>query len=100
VDYYSDAVGGFQDMEDYPYGDASVPARLYMPQFNFVKKETWDTAQTGSSSPLRKAVRTRRLKTASAAAAPEFWLEPTTAQPKIRPRSSSMTKILKTPLTM
>ncbi len=47
VDYYSDATGGFMDDADYPYGDASVPARLYMPQFHFVKKETWGYSNNG-----------------------------------------------------
>jgi hypothetical protein len=41
VDYYSDAKGNFMDDADYPYGAASVPARLYMPKFKFVKKQTF-----------------------------------------------------------
>lgn len=47
VDYYSDAVGNFQSDGDFPYGDASVPGRLYTPQFNFVKKETWGYSLNG-----------------------------------------------------
>jgi hypothetical protein len=47
VDYYSDIKGHFMDDADYPYGDASVPARLYTPQFHFVKKETFGYGLNG-----------------------------------------------------
>ncbi|MDM7995568.1 MAG: metallophosphoesterase [Acidobacteriota bacterium] len=47
VDYYSDANGNFMDDADYPYGDASIPARLYMPQFSFIKKETFGYSTNG-----------------------------------------------------
>jgi hypothetical protein len=47
VDYYSDATGNFMDDADYPYGDASIPARLYMPQFSFIKKETFGYSTNG-----------------------------------------------------
>lgn len=47
VDYYSDSVGDFQDNEDYPHGDASTPARLFLPQFDFVKKESWGYGLNG-----------------------------------------------------
>jgi hypothetical protein len=47
VDYYSDAVGSFMDGADYPYGDFSDPARLYLPPLNFVKKETWGYSTNG-----------------------------------------------------
>lgn len=47
VDYYSDATGNFMDDANYPYGDASIPARLYMPKFNFVKKETYGYSTNG-----------------------------------------------------
>lgn len=47
VDYYSDSMGNFLDDADFPYGDASVPERLYTPNFNFVKKESWGYSLNG-----------------------------------------------------
>jgi hypothetical protein len=54
VDYYSDATGNFLDDANYPYGDFSVPARLYMPQFNFVKKDTWGYSQNGKQFQVKQ----------------------------------------------
>ncbi len=48
VDYYSDSVGYFMDNENYPRGDDSVPGRLYLPEFDFVKKESWGYSTNGS----------------------------------------------------
>ncbi|MBN1568638.1 MAG: metallophosphoesterase [Acidobacteria bacterium] len=47
VDYYSDTGPGFQDMEDYPYGDDSVPERLYLPEITFAKKESYGYSTNG-----------------------------------------------------
>ena len=47
VDYFSDSTGDFQDGADFPYGAESIPAPLYTPQFNFVKKETWGYSTNG-----------------------------------------------------
>jgi len=47
VDYYSDAMGEFQDDEDFPRGEASIPAPLYTPEFHFVKKESWGYSLNG-----------------------------------------------------
>jgi hypothetical protein len=47
VDYYSDSEDGFLDNEEYPYGDASVPARLYLPELNFIKKESYGYSTNG-----------------------------------------------------
>lgn len=47
VDYYAEAKGNFLDNEDYPYGDDSVPARLYLPDLNFVKQESFGYSING-----------------------------------------------------
>jgi hypothetical protein len=51
VDYYSDAVGNFKDGDYYPNGnpDATppVPGTLKVPNFNFVKKDTWGYSFNG-----------------------------------------------------
>lgn len=47
VDYYSDSVGNFLNDNDYPRGDASSPARLFLPAFDFVKKESWGYSLNG-----------------------------------------------------
>ncbi len=47
VDYYSDATGEFQDDDNFPYGEASIPAPLYTPNFYFVKKESWGYSLNG-----------------------------------------------------
>jgi hypothetical protein len=54
VDYYSDATGNFMDDADYPYGDASVPARLYMPPFNFVKKDSFGYSTNGQQFVIKQ----------------------------------------------
>jgi hypothetical protein len=41
VDYYADATGNFQDGADYPHGNASVRGRLFLPDLNFIKKESY-----------------------------------------------------------
>jgi hypothetical protein len=43
ADYYSDAVGGFQDGLNYPDGTGS----LKRPDYHFVKKETWGYSLNG-----------------------------------------------------
>lgn len=43
VEYYSDAVGGFQDGLNYPDGTGS----LKRPDYDFVKKETWGYSLNG-----------------------------------------------------
>jgi len=43
VDYYSDSVGNFADADAYPDGTGS----LQLPDFDFVKKETWGYSQNG-----------------------------------------------------
>jgi hypothetical protein len=52
VDYYSDAYDNFQDNEDYPHGDDSVPDRLYMPELNFVKQESYGYSTNGQQFPV------------------------------------------------
>lgn len=47
VDYFSDSTGDFQDGANFPYGAESIPAPLYTPQFDFVKKETWGYSTNG-----------------------------------------------------
>ena len=47
VDYYADSTGNFLDNEDYPYGDDSVPERLYLPALDFVKKESFGYSTNG-----------------------------------------------------
>ncbi len=48
VTYYSDATGNFMSTPDYPYGDNSIPERLYLPEFNFIEKETWGYGNNGT----------------------------------------------------
>ena len=47
VDYYADSTGNFLDAPDYPHGDESVPARLYLPELDFIKKETFGYSTNG-----------------------------------------------------
>jgi len=47
VDYYADSEGNFLDGEDYPHGDDSVNGRLYLPNLDFVKKETFGYSTNG-----------------------------------------------------
>jgi len=47
VDYYSDATGNFMSDADFPYGDASVPERLYTPVLSFVKKDNFGYSLNG-----------------------------------------------------
>ena len=47
VDYYSDSVGNFADGNDYPDGDGSGNGSLDLPDFDFVKKETWGYSHNG-----------------------------------------------------
>ncbi len=51
VDYYSDSVGNFGDGEYYPDGnpnaESPVLGSLSLPDFDFVRKETWGYSQNG-----------------------------------------------------
>ena len=47
VDYYADSTGNFQDAPNYPFGDDSIPERLYLPDLDFVKKESFGYSTNG-----------------------------------------------------
>jgi hypothetical protein len=51
VNYYSDSVGNFKDSEYYPNGDPNadppVLGTLKVPNFNFVKQDTWGYSLNG-----------------------------------------------------
>ncbi|NLA74441.1 MAG: metallophosphoesterase [Deltaproteobacteria bacterium] len=47
VDYYANSRGNFQDNEDYPFGDDSIPARLYLPDLDFEKQESFGYSLNG-----------------------------------------------------